>query len=79
MLHYALALTKEFICLCSLLYVLSVSSVNNTLVSAENEPQMEKNAAFWDVAPCRSSVNRRFGEAYRIHLQGRKSESEEPA
>jgi hypothetical protein len=31
-----------------------------------------KNVAFWDVAPCRSCVNRRFGGTYRLHLQGRK-------
>jgi hypothetical protein len=31
-----------------------------------------KNAVFWDVAPCRSCVNRRFGGTYRLHLQGRK-------
>jgi hypothetical protein len=31
-----------------------------------------KNAVFWDVAPCRSCVNRRFGGKYRLHLQGRK-------
>jgi hypothetical protein len=31
-----------------------------------------KNAIFWDVAPCRSYVNRRFGGKYRLHLQGRK-------
>jgi hypothetical protein len=31
-----------------------------------------KNAVFWNVAPCRSCVNRRFGGMYRIHLQGRK-------
>jgi hypothetical protein len=31
-----------------------------------------KNFFFWDVAPCRSYVNRRFGEIYRLHLQGRK-------
>jgi hypothetical protein len=28
-----------------------------------------KNAVFWDVAPCRSCVNRRFGGTYRLHLQ----------
>jgi hypothetical protein len=28
-----------------------------------------KNAVFWDVAPCRYCVNRRFGETYRLHLQ----------
>jgi hypothetical protein len=31
------------------------------------------------VAPCRSCVNRRFGGTYRLHLQGKKSASEEPA
>jgi hypothetical protein len=31
-----------------------------------------KNAVFWDVALCRSYVNRRFGGKYRLHLQGRK-------
>jgi hypothetical protein len=31
-----------------------------------------KNAVFWDVVPCRSCVNRRFGGTYRLHLQGRK-------
>jgi hypothetical protein len=29
-----------------------------------------KNAVFWDVAPCRHYVNRRFGGTYRLHLQG---------
>jgi hypothetical protein len=31
-----------------------------------------KNAVFWDVALCRSCVNRRLGETYRLHLQCRK-------
>jgi hypothetical protein len=31
-----------------------------------------KNAAFWDVAPCRSCVKRRFGDICRLHLGGRK-------
>jgi hypothetical protein len=31
-----------------------------------------KNSVFWDVAPCRSCVNWRFGGTYRLHLQGRK-------
>jgi hypothetical protein len=30
-----------------------------------------KNGVFWDVAPCRSCVNRRFVGTYRLHLQGR--------
>jgi hypothetical protein len=31
-----------------------------------------KNVVFWDVALCRSCVNRCFGGTYRLHLQGRK-------
>jgi hypothetical protein len=30
-----------------------------------------KNAVFWDVGPCRTCVNRRFGGTYRLHLHGR--------
>jgi hypothetical protein len=32
-----------------------------------------KNSVFWDVAPCRYFVNRRFGGTYRLHLQGIKN------
>jgi hypothetical protein len=32
----------------------------------------EKYAVFWDVAPCSSCVNRRFGGMYCLHLHGRK-------
>jgi hypothetical protein len=28
-----------------------------------------KNAVFWDVAPCISCVNRRFGGTYRLHYE----------
>jgi hypothetical protein len=28
-----------------------------------------KNVVFWDVAPCRCCVNRRFGRTYRLDLQ----------
>jgi hypothetical protein len=31
-----------------------------------------KKAVFWDVAPCRNGVNRRFGVTYCLHLQGRR-------
>jgi hypothetical protein len=31
-----------------------------------------KNVIFWDVAPCSSCVNQRFGGTYRLHRQGRK-------
>jgi hypothetical protein len=38
-----------------------------------------KKAVFWDVAPCRSGVNRRFGGTYRLHLQGRRDNIRESA
>jgi hypothetical protein len=38
-----------------------------------------KNAVFWDVALCRSCVNRRFEGTYRLHLQGIKTASEKLA
>jgi hypothetical protein len=42
-----------------------------------------KNGVFWDVAPCKYCINRRFGGTHRLNLQGRrkkeKSASEEPA
>jgi hypothetical protein len=38
-----------------------------------------KNVIFWDVAPCRSCVTRRFGGTYRLHLQGRKIREQPPA
>jgi hypothetical protein len=31
-----------------------------------------KNAIFWDVAPCRCCVSRRFGGTYCLHLQSSK-------
>jgi hypothetical protein len=31
---------------------------------------------FWDVEPCRSCVNQRFGETYRLRLQGRKERNQ---
>jgi hypothetical protein len=36
-----------------------------------DHPEVEE-AVFWDVAPCRSCVNWRFGGTYRLHLHGRK-------
>jgi hypothetical protein len=32
-----------------------------------------KNAVFWDVMPCGSCRNRRFGGTYRLHLPGEKN------
>jgi hypothetical protein len=37
-----------------------------------------KDAFFWDMAQCKSCVNRRLGGTYRLHLQRRKV-SWEPA
>jgi hypothetical protein len=32
-----------------------------------------KSSVFWDIMPCSSlKVGRRFGETYRLHLQGRR-------
>jgi hypothetical protein len=37
-----------------------------------------KSTNFWDITPCSPlRVNRRFGETYRLHLQGRKKEVEQ--
>jgi hypothetical protein len=33
-----------------------------------------KNAVFWDMAPCGSSENRRFGGTYRLHHQSEKDQ-----
>jgi hypothetical protein len=38
-----------------------------------------KNATFWDVAPCGSSNNRRFGGTCRLFLQNRKNTRERKA
>jgi hypothetical protein len=49
-----------------------VSKVSTNIVRFEVFTAVTmKNAVFWDVAPCRSCVNRRFGGTYRLHLQGR--------
>jgi hypothetical protein len=32
-----------------------------------------KNAVFWDVMPCASRKNRRFGEQYHLHYQSDKN------
>jgi hypothetical protein len=32
---------------------------------------------FWDIVPCSSYVNRRFGAMHHIHLQGQKLALEE--
>jgi hypothetical protein len=35
------------------------------------------NAIFWNTAPCRSHVKRRFGGAHPLYLLGRKSVEQE--
>jgi hypothetical protein len=40
------------------------------LVSSGNITFFLKNVVFWNVALCRTWVNRRFGGTYRLHLQG---------
>jgi hypothetical protein len=44
---------------------MTLYSKNRTILSL-------KNIVFWDMAPCRYCVKRRFGGTYRLHLQGRK-------
>jgi hypothetical protein len=39
-------------------------------LSTEEYHVRPKNAVFWDITPCGSSKNRRFGATYRLHLQG---------
>jgi hypothetical protein len=36
------------------------------------KPKEEECRLFWDVAPCRSCMNRRFAGKYCLHLQRRK-------
>jgi hypothetical protein len=38
-----------------------------------------KNAVFWDVVPCRYSINRHFRGTYRLHVQGRTKKKEKSA
>jgi hypothetical protein len=52
---------------------MTLISITTTLVRFEVFTGVTmKNAVFWDMAPCSSCVNRRFGGTYRLHLQGRK-------
>jgi hypothetical protein len=34
-------------------------------------------AIFWNIAQCSPYVNRRFGETYHLHIQGRKLAEQE--
>jgi hypothetical protein len=46
----------------------------NTIIIIKQD-RLLKNVVFWDVALCRSCVNRRFGGKYHLHLQGRNARS----
>jgi hypothetical protein len=41
---------------------------------SKNVPAVKKNGVFWDVTPCGSCKNRRFGGTYRFHHQGDKNQ-----
>jgi hypothetical protein len=57
----------------------TVETMVNYLRSEVFTAVTRKNTVFWDVAPCRSCLNRRFGGTYSLHLQGIKSVKEESA
>jgi hypothetical protein len=52
----------------TLAYLNATFGDNHANCSKENKI---KNAVFWDVAPRKSCVNRRFGGTYRLHLRSR--------
>jgi hypothetical protein len=52
------------------LCALTPSLLTNTLIYCVSAHlNLLKNAVFWDVTPCGSGKNRRFGESYRLHHQ----------
>jgi hypothetical protein len=63
---------------CLMLVIVVLYSTVRVCSSYEYEQKM-KNAVLWDVAPCRSCVNRSFGGTYRLHLQGRKTSERGPS
>jgi hypothetical protein len=44
--------------------------------SAHKDYFLVKNAVFWDVAPCRYCITRRYGGTYHLHLQSRRKKKE---
>jgi hypothetical protein len=57
----------------TLIPILKCSIIPNKRLSVRFEAFTEvtmKNVVFWDVALCRSCVDRRFGGTYLLHLQG---------
>jgi hypothetical protein len=49
--------------------LISTSTPAITWTKLEKTVRSRKNTVFWDVASCRSCVNRRFGGTYPLHLQ----------
>jgi hypothetical protein len=45
-----------------------VRTLHNSFFLRKSTKINLKNVIFWDMAPWRSCVNRRFGETYRLHL-----------
>jgi hypothetical protein len=89
------AMALQLIVITSCVLKLSINSISNPKPRLESHSilrdnnmgsyayllikHFKKNVVSWDVAPCRSCVNRCFVGTYRFHLQGRKSASEELA
>jgi hypothetical protein len=49
-------------------------TVNQRYRTKERRREIKKNVDFWDVVPCGSCKNRRFGERYRLVQLGEKSQ-----
>jgi hypothetical protein len=43
------------------------------IISESITIEQVKNADFWDVTPCGSCKNRRFGGTYRLHHEGERN------
>jgi hypothetical protein len=51
-------------------FIIILVSMCRNICSTIRDFFLLKNAALWDVAPCRYFVNRLFRGTYRLHLQG---------
>jgi amino acid permease len=63
-LHTIAFLSLLFCTLCTYL-----NNIHANLTSSKFKRNL-KNIVFWDVSPCGSCRNRRFGRTYRLHLHG---------
>jgi hypothetical protein len=48
--------------------VKAISVYSKAMLTVLRKTVYIKNAVLWDVAPCRSCTNRRFGGTYHLHL-----------